>query len=188
MYPHTQHLETVNTRKQNSNTSKKWDKMRKHSFSDFTAKINCFCYLKQQNGRYQFYRCGTGSTYFGNKTSAALIQQLHCIIFTGQLHGQTRIPKLLWDSSHQAIRETLMEWLIQMLAKPIAQQTYIEVIEHRIRPLISAVGRSHCGGFFFFPFLFFSFRALMNGSLFVQARCLCSPYAVGMACRSIITY
>lgn len=40
---------------------------------------------------------------------------------------------------------------------------------------------------FFFLFLF-SFPALMNGSLFVRARCLCPPYAVWMACRSIITY
>lgn len=41
-----------------------------------------------------------------------------------------------------------------MLAEPIAQQTYIEVIEHRIRPLISPVGRSRRGGFFFSFFFF----------------------------------
>lgn len=76
--------------------------------------------------------------------SVALIQQLHCIIFIGQLCSLRCIPKLLWDSSHQAVWETLMEWLIQMLAEPIVQQTYMEVIERRIRPIIWLDGKSWC--------------------------------------------
>lgn len=54
-------------------------------------------------------------------------------LFSVANHAAWDTTKLIWDSNHGAVWETLMEWLIQMLAEPV---------DRSIHPVLSLCCRS----------------------------------------------